>query len=186
MLHILICWMPLRWYSDFTSNNIGDIAHDQTWGHALDLRQHIFFGPTQKTPWCNATEFETQTQYKCGFNLASSPKSQSGWVISTSRCETFNHRSKSGLKLNQKKSPVLARLLWEDTPKYPKIPQRIIMGIPLIGHKIRVRPPLLTKPHGPTVSCCTLKFNVFAGLFWTPTHGKTWNWKTRKYEEKNS
>ena len=75
------------------------------------------------------------------------------------------------IETQSKKSPVLARLLWEDTPKYPKIPQRIIMGIPLIGHKIRVHPPLLTKPHGPTVSCCTLKFNVFR---WSVLNPDAW------------
>ena len=186
MLHILICWMPLRWYSDFTSNNIGDIAHDQTWGHALDLRQHIFFGPTQKTPWCNATEFETQAQYKCGFNLARSPKSQSGCVISTSRCETFNHRSKSGLKLNQKNHQ-----FWPGfSEKTPQNIPKSLSGSSWAYHLLAIRSgSILHCWRNPTVRRCPAapwNLTFFAGLFWTPTHGKTWNWKTRKYEVKNS
>ena len=178
MLHILICWMLLRWYSHFTSNNIGDIAHDQTWGHALDLR-HSFF-------WTNPKNDHDVMQ----LSSKRKPNMTGGWIWPALQ----NHNLVAWFQPPDVKHSIIdPNQDWNSIKKitsygqaslrrHPKIPQRIIMAY----HLLAIRSgSVLHYWRNPTVSCCTLKFNVFAGLFWTPTHGKTWNWKTRKYEVKN-
>jgi hypothetical protein len=144
MLHILICWMLLRWYSHFTSNNIGDIAHDQTWGHALDLR-HSFF-------WTNPKNDHDVMQ----LSSKRKPNMTGGWIWPALQ----NHNLVAWFQPPDVKHSIIDpnqdwnsikknHQLWPGfSEKTPQNPSADHHGIPLIGHKIRVRPPLLTKPHG--------------------------------------